>query len=93
MLFTLIARVPAAGTADFAGYETAVLPRLRRHGGEMRSRVRHVHDNGDWTEIHIVAFTDQHGYEAYRADPDRAKHGALLTRSQADITLLPVTDV
>ncbi|MGZ3451973.1 MAG: hypothetical protein ACXVEF_20350 [Polyangiales bacterium] len=93
MLLTLIARVPARGTADFAAYEAAVLPLLPRHGGELQKRLRHVHDDGDWTEIHVIAFADPSDLAAYRADPERARHAELLARSEANMTLLTVEEV
>lgn len=89
-LYTLVARVPREGTADFDAYESAVLPLLARYGGELRQRLRHVHDDGGWTEIHVVAFADDDGLDRYRADEERASHAPLLTRSGASMTLLRV---
>jgi hypothetical protein len=90
VLFTLIARVPREGTADFDAYERAVLPLLPRHGGELKQRLRHVHEDGAWTEVHVVAFADERCLDRFRADEERASHAPLLTRSRATTTLLRV---
>jgi hypothetical protein len=90
VLYTLTARVPREGTADFDEYERSVLPLLPRYGGELRQRLRHVHDDGGWTEIHVIAFADEGGLDRYRGDEERARHAPLLARSGAAMTLLRV---
>jgi hypothetical protein len=90
LTLTLIARIPAAGVATFRAYEDGVLPLLERHGGALERRLRT--DDGR-VEIHVVSFPDAAGFAAYRADPERAALGALLTESGADLEVLTVTDV
>jgi hypothetical protein len=86
----LVARIPAAGVADFQAYETAVLPLLAEHGGRLERRLR----GGDATvEIHVVRFPDTDALERYRQDGRRTAHAALLERSGASMELLHVEDV
>jgi uncharacterized protein (DUF1330 family) len=88
--YVLIARVPVAGIAAFRRYEAAVLPLLAGHGGRLARRLRTV--AGD-AEVHIVEFASPGGFAAYRADPRRAEHAALLRASGAETELLEVEDV
>jgi hypothetical protein len=86
----VIARVPAAGRADFLAYEDAVLPLLERHGGVLERRLR----TGDGlTEVHVVSFPSPEAFAAYRGDPDRVAQQHLLERSGAAMELLEVSDV
>ena len=88
--FALIARIPAGGLADFLAYEDAVLPLLARHGGVLERRLRA--DDG-LTEVHVVSFSSHAGFDAYRADPERAAQQHLLERSGAAMELIEVSDV
>ncbi len=88
--FTLIARIPPTGRADFLAYEDAVLPLMARHGGVLNRRLR---TGAGLIEIHIVSFPTAAAFEAYRADPDRAAQQYLLKRSGAVLELLEVEDV
>ena len=44
-------------------------------------------------EVHVVELPSAAALAAYRADPRRADHQALLEASRAEIELLEVTDV
>lgn len=86
----VIARVPAAGRADFLAYEDAVLPLLGHHQGVLERRLR----AGDGlTEVHVVSFPSSAAFEGYRADPARTAHAHLLERSGASMEVLEVSDV
>jgi uncharacterized protein (DUF1330 family) len=90
LTLVLIARVPAAGIGAFRRYEAAVLPLLADHGGRLARRLRTA--AGD-AEVHVVEFASRDGFAAYRADPRRAEHAALLQASGAETELLEVEDV
>ena len=88
--FVLIARIPAAGIADFRAYEDAVLPLLPEFNGRLERRLR----NPDGTiEMHIVSFASDADCQNYRNDPRRAAHAGLLERSSAKLELLPMANV
>jgi len=94
MLLVMIASVPGAGVEKFAAYEMAVLQILGRHGGKLERRLRHVTaDGGGWKELHVVRFETAEGFVAYRADPARAEHAALLEGCGAVFEVLTVEDV
>lgn len=90
LTFAFVARIPAAGLADFAAYEDAVLPLLARYGGTIERRLRTADGT---TEIHIVGFGSRAGLDVYRADPARLAAGHLMTRSGAATELIEVLDV
>jgi hypothetical protein len=90
VVYVLVARIPPAGVAAFQRYEAAVLPLLADHGGRLTRRLR----TGDGeVEVHLVEFASAGGLDAYRADPRRAEHAALLESSGARMELLAVEDV
>ncbi|MCC6995853.1 MAG: hypothetical protein IT370_14680 [Deltaproteobacteria bacterium] len=93
MLMVMIASVPGPGVERFAAYETAVLQLLGRHGGTLERRLRHVTADGGWKELHVVRFEAAEGFVAYRADPARAEHAALLEGCGAVFEVLTVEDV
>ena len=90
LTMALVARIPATGVADFQAYEDAVLQFLGRHGGVLERRLRTV--DGE-VEIHVVSFPDAEALAAYRADPERAEFGPLLTQSGAEMAIYEVIDV
>jgi hypothetical protein len=90
LTMALVARIPAAGVADFQAYEGAVLQLLGRHGGLLERRLRTA-DGA--TEIHVVSFPDAEALAAYRTDPERAEFTPLLTQSGAEMAIYEVTDV
>ncbi|MCG2628867.1 hypothetical protein L6654_19720 [Bradyrhizobium sp. WYCCWR 13023] len=88
--FALIARIPAAGVADFTAYEDAVLPLLPEFNGRLERRLR----NSDGTiEIHIVSFASDADFQRYRIDPRRTAQAWMLERSSAKLEMLPMSDV
>lgn len=90
LTLALIARVPAAGVADFQDYETRVLPLLAEHAGKLERRLR----NADGTvELHVVSFDSHEALQRFRADPRREAAAPLLQRSGAAIEMHEVTDV
>ncbi|MCM0674223.1 GNAT family N-acetyltransferase [Micromonospora phytophila] len=67
----VVALVELAADAVEAGqrYEDTVLDLLGRHGGRVERRLR----TGDGrTEVHLLRFDSRAGWEAFRADPERA---------------------
>jgi len=88
--YVLIARIPPEGVDVFRSYEDAVLPYLADHGGRLERRLA----SGDGcTEIHVVSFPTAASLAAYRGDPRRLRHRALLERSGARLELTRVSDV
>jgi hypothetical protein len=88
--YVLVARIPPAGVEAFQRYEAAVLPLLGKHDGRLARRLR----TGDGeVEVHVVEFASAAAFDAYRADPRRTEHAALLEASGARLELLAVDDV
>jgi len=88
--YVLVARIPRAGVEAFQHYEASVLPLLAEHRGRLARRLR----TGDGeVEVHVVEFASAAAFDAYRADPRRAEHAALLETSGARMELLAVEDV
>lgn len=90
LTMALVARIPAAGVADFTAYEDAVLPMLTRHGGVLERRLRTA--DGE-VEIHVVSFPDAAALASYRSDPERVAFMPLLTASGAEMAIHEVVDV
>lgn len=89
LLLGLIARVPPDGIAAFNAYEAQVLPLLSDHGGVLQRRLRT--EDGS-AEIHLVWFPSEAAFAAFRNDPRRNKHAALMTESGATTELLRLHD-
>jgi hypothetical protein len=87
--FTVIARIPPDGIADFHAYEAAVLPLLLEHHGKLDRRL--VNEDGT-VEVHIVSFASSADFESYRTDARRLEHSGLLDRSNAKIELMSMRD-
>jgi uncharacterized protein (DUF1330 family) len=85
--YVLLARVPAAGVAQFAAYEDAVLPLLAEHGARLDLRLRAA---GGQVEVHLVRFPSEAALAAYRADPRRAALADTLAASGAATDLFPL---
>jgi hypothetical protein len=66
-----------------------VLPLLARHEGRLERRLRSA---DGLTEVHVVSFGSESDFAAFRADPERAEHRELLTRSGATQRVIPVED-
>jgi antibiotic biosynthesis monooxygenase (ABM) superfamily enzyme len=92
VVVVLVARVPAGGMASFLEYERAVLPLLAAHGGVLERRLRRVEPGGAMVEVHVVRFASAAGFAAYRADPARSSHRALLAASEARIEVLELEE-
>jgi uncharacterized protein (DUF1330 family) len=90
VLIAMIAEIEPAGVEAFRAYEDRVLALLPRHGGRLERRVRSA---AGTTEIHLVAFEDQAGYDAYIEDPERAGARALLAGVEITQRVLGVSDV
>ena len=80
----------ADAVGPFDAYERRVLPLLARYGGALDRRLRTADGR---TEVHVLAFADRAGYDAYVADPDRAAAGPLLDGLDVRRRLLEVHDV
>lgn len=90
LTLVLTATIPPEGVAAFQAYEDAVLPLLPEFGGRLERRLRNADGS---TEIHIVSFSSETGFQRYRSDPRRIEHGLLLTKSSAKLEVVVVTDV
>jgi molybdopterin biosynthesis enzyme len=90
LTLVLVVDLPARSVSAFRSYEDQVLPLLARHGGLLERRLRTADGR---TEVHVLSFADQTGYQAYVEDPERAGHRTLLDGSPYDQRLLDVTDV
>ena len=75
LTLVMVADVPPAAVSAFEEYEALVLPLLARHGGRLERRLRSEEAT---SEVHVVSFASQDGYDAYVADGDRQVHGRLL---------------
>ena len=83
-------RIPADGLDSFRSYEDVVLPLLADHGGVLECRLRTA---DGLTEVHVIRFDSQVGFDAFRADPRRAAWAPLLERSGAVAEILAVEQV
>jgi hypothetical protein len=90
LTFTMVARIPPDGIAEFQRYESEVLPALAAHGGRLERRLRTA---DELTEVHVVSFASQAAFEAYRADTRCVAARPRLARSGAEVELLVVHDV
>ena len=90
LLFVMVADVPAQDVSAFREYEELVLPLLRRHGGVLERRLRTPDGS---SEVHVVSFGEQAGYESYLADPERLRHREVLAGADVVQRLLRVVDV
>jgi hypothetical protein len=90
VIVVMVADIPSGGEARFQAYEAAVLPLLARHGGRLERRLR----TGDaLTEVHIVSFESQLGFEAYVADEERQSSRGLLDGVDITQRVLHMDDV
>ena len=86
----VVADVPHGAEAGFQAYESAVLPLLPRHGGRLERRLRTADAR---SEVHLVSFASQEGFEAYLADEERQSHRGLLDGLGVAQRVLLVQDV
>ena len=75
LTLVMIAEIPSGAEAAFQAYESAVLRLLPRHGGRLERRLR---SRDALTEVHVVSFDSQDGYESYLVDEERQSHRSLL---------------
>jgi hypothetical protein len=75
LTIVMVADIPSGAEAGFQAYESAVLPLLQRHGGRLERRLR---TDDALTEVHIVSFASQEGFQSYLADEERQSHKGLL---------------
>jgi hypothetical protein len=90
VLIAMVADIEPAGIEAFRAYEDVVLPLLGRHGGRLERRLR---TSDGTSEIHIVFFADESGYEAYLSDPDRVRARGVLGETPLEQRILAVCDV
>ncbi|MET8955644.1 hypothetical protein ACWEO4_46405 [Streptomyces sp. NPDC004393] len=88
--YLMLARLPEGRLDAFDAYESAVLPLLAQYGGRLERRLRGLDDR---VEAHLVRFSGDEGFAAYRVDPRRSSAAPLLESSGAVIELLAVSDV
>lgn len=75
-------------------YERAVGPVMARHGGRLERVLQPVSgDAAEFDEVHLLAFDDEHGFAAFRADPDRAAYDQLREAAVERAIVLQVQDV
>ena len=86
----MVADIPSGAEAGFQAYESAVLPLLQRHGGRLERRLR---TDDALTEVHIVSFASQEGFQSYLADEERQSHKGLLNDLDVAQRVLLVHDV
>ena len=86
----MVADIPSGAEAGFQAYESAVLPLLQRHGGRLERRLR---TDDALTEVHIVSFASQEGFQSYLADEERQSHRGLLDDLDVAQRVLLVHDV
>jgi hypothetical protein len=67
-----------------------VLPLLAEYGGQVERRLRTLDDR---VEVHLMSFSGEEDFAAYRAGPRRSTAAPLLDSSGAVIELLAVRDV
>ena len=90
LTIVMVADIPSGAEAGFQAHESAVLPLLPRHGGRLERRLR----TGDaLTEVHIVSFASQEGFESYLADEERQSHKGLLDGLEVAQRVVLVGDV
>jgi uncharacterized protein (DUF1330 family) len=90
LTIVMVADIPSGAEAGFQAYESAVLPLLQRHGGRLERRLR---TDDALTEVHIVSFTSQEGFQSYLADEERQSHKGLLDDLDVAQRVLLVHDV
>jgi uncharacterized protein (DUF1330 family) len=90
VLIAMIADVESGSVERFRAYEVLVLPMLTQHGGRLQRRVRSADGT---TEIHLVEFDSEAGYNAYMDDPARQAARASLDGAQIEQRVLFVSDV
>ena len=90
LTIVMVADIPSGAQEGFQTYESAVLPLLPTHGGRLERRFR----TGDaLTEVHVVSFDSQEGFESYLADEERQSHKQLLDGLDVVQRVLLVDDV
>lgn len=90
LTFVMIADLPPGAASVFQQYEAQVLPLLARHGGRLERRLR---TSDESSEVHVVSFDNEAGYDSYINDPERQSHRRLLDGLDITQRLLQVTDV
>lgn len=88
-MYAMLARVPPEGREAFAAYEACVLPLLAEHGGTLERRLQSADGQ---VELHLVRFSSDEAYVAYRDDERRREQRHLLARSGAVIEVLELYD-
>jgi uncharacterized protein (DUF1330 family) len=90
LTIVMVADIPSGAQAGFQAYESAVLPLLQRHGGRLERRLR---TDDALTEVHIVSFASEEGFQSYLADEGRQTHKGLLDDLDVAQRVLLVQDV
>ena len=90
MVYVLVIHLPADGVESFQRYESAVLPLLSDHQGNLDRRLRSADEQ---TEVHLVSFPSAGHFESYRNDLRRAEQSHLLDEAHARIEVYELLDV
>ena len=80
LTLVLLVKIPPDGIASFNEYEDLVLPLVKNHSGRIQQRMRTLDQT---TELHILSFESQSGFDNFLADPRRERHRHLLQNSKA----------
>ena len=84
-LCVLLSAVSGRETS-LAHYEDQVLALLGDHGGRLLARIRSA--NGPWSEVQLIEFVSEHGFESFQQDPRRLGLSALREESIASSTIV-----
>ncbi len=90
LTLVILVKIPLHGIASFNQYEDLVLPLLKNHGGKLQERMRTPDQS---TELHILSFESQSGFDNFLADPIREKYRPLLQNSNATSELFKMEHV
>lgn len=94
LYYTQILFVEAGQETAFHTFEDYVLPLLQRYGGELMYRVRPPKPAviettiGYPYEIHVVTFSTENDFRAYRDDPQRLQYMPLKEQSVNRVMLI-----
>jgi uncharacterized protein (DUF1330 family) len=90
LTLVMVADLSSEAVTAFQDYESRVLPLLARHGGHLERRLR---TDDALSEVHVVSFESQEGYDSYLADEERRAHGTELGGLEVVQRVLRVQDV
>ena len=84
-LGVLLSAIPGR-EMSLAHYEDQVLALLGDHDGRLLARIRS--SDGPWSEVQLIEFVSEHGFESFQRDPRRLALSALRDESIASTTIV-----